>query len=1215
MSINPPTSNNGYVPPASQSPLSVEGHSLNVGLLTCNEGQWSYVSEVIRTQYQARIINNFQMLTRGVWSSPTGIGWQPQRAAVFNSGAAFMDFGVFEDFGGNQTMLFQVGGQVYSYNLATQTETAYNAPLTGLSTSLANLPCMRSFIDQTGQVTPMTIYTNGSIQPVEITGTAAANVLPLPFVGTPLVTNTNPNGGQFDTSYPISTFTVGTMIANYPTAPLTSPGKCCLGNDGNVWFNGLVTGSGIGNISPLGVVTTFAAADPHPTCICNGPDGRLWCGYLSNAIISATTTAGVTTPYTITVTGALDICSDGTFIYVVFGTTSMKQYTTAGTLNSTMTLTHAAYSCFAGPDGRIWTGTNSNFIQATVPAGATTVYTTGLQATASTNQICAGPGGSGNMYFLDAGTNAVGVINTVTGTISEVQTPTNNSQPQGICLGSDNNIWFTYLHSIIARLNVTTNVITEFTGPPSTTTLFGICVGSDSNLWFCEPSGNAIGTMLLGSANLRGIVTGPDNRLWFTEFATQSIAAITTTGTITTYPLPTTTAVSGPIGITTDGTNLWFTAETGNYIGMMTTAGVVTEYALTTAASAPVGICYNSKATGGDGNIWFTEMTNNKIAKIVPPTGGTGTPGTITEYSAGLTANCLPIGICAANGILYFCESATSANKIGSCTTSGTITEFNVPTAAAVPSYIALGSDGRLWFTEASANKIGAMTVPGVFSEYIVPTASSKPEGITLGGDGNMYFTEAAGNNIGKITPIGAISEFAVPVNNAQPFGITNGPDQSIWFTMNGTSEIGNFLYGGSGNWPGVFQLTKKTYSMPLFCAEFNQRMAYFGFAPGSNAAYDVLISNQGSPSRFVTSVPIQATDAVTFTIPGLGLPTGLTSFRLTNTNNQEVLVLGFQRGIAVVMGNGVTSDATTYQATILTKDYGLMSNRAFNQVQNDLYYMSTNGIRTFSNLTVNANLLNAALTFNMQDVIQSIVTLPITGSNLLYNCQAFSVHHRNTLEMQFWFPTITDAVSSTYENQHAIIMNYNVPTPTPQAITPVFSTKSNTAVACGIEFQGVMYGGGYDGILQQHYTGNTYNGVPIPGTIDLALVSGPNIQGNIELRQGEVITEGQNQLFNVTSFFYTKMQDGTMVRTMSPEGVQTIGSPAQGLTILGGSTQFLDWTLGYSAFPSDHIRHVYFEATGEGPYCEFLLTTNGLGQSLDFAALAYVTTMGGLRP
>ena len=1190
------STNQSFPTPASYSPLSIQGHSINEGVLTCNDGQWSNISEVLRTQTQAKTLNNFQMLTRGIWSNPTGIGWQPQRTGTFNHGAAFMDFGVFEDFLGNQTMLFQVGDQVYSYDLTTSVETAYTAPLTALSTSLVNLPCMRSFVDNTGIAAPITVYCNGDIQPVEITGTAAGDVEFMPFLATGNSTTTPPNGGVFGENYSISTLSPGSMIASYPITASGTPYNCCAGPDGNLWYTDF-TNSKIGKITPAGVVTEYATttAASGPWGICVGPDGRLWFTEYNVSKIGAITTAGVITEYAASAANPTGICARGAMVNYITAN-DVWNVTTGGSLISYVAIGNGPwYGICLGPDGAIWIiGAGGAFGRV---AGTTwTNYAANTRANTTGYSIVAGP--DGRVWFADSGTNSIGA-STTTGAVTYYNTPTANSAPWGIMLGSDNNLWFTeQTGNQIGRCTIA-GVITEFGGLPAGSNLEGICSGPDGNAWFCEEGNTAIGTMVIDDANPRGVAAGPDGNLWFTLYATNSIGMLNySTGKITTYPLP--HVLAGPLDICSDGTNLWFTEYLGNRIGKITPAGVITEYSLGATASYPVGICL-----GPDTNLWFTESATSKIGKITPA-------GVITTYAT-TTGSARPWGICADATYLYVCESA--ANNIDRITTAGVQHEYAISTPSSDPLWIALGSDGRVWFTENAGNKIGAMTNAGVITEYVIPTSSSLPEQITAASDGNLYFVESAGNQIGQITTAGVIVEWPVDVNTSGPYGIIDGPDQSIWFTMNDASEIGNFMYGGSGTWPGVFQLTKKTYSKPKYCCYFNNRMAYFGFDSTTNAALDVLISNQGNASEFVNSTPIQATDAISFTIPGLGLPTGMAAFRLTNTNNQEVLLLGYQRGIAVVMGNGTSSDATTFKADILTYEYGLMSNRTFNQIQNDMYFLTTNGIRNFSNLTVNANLLNSNLTYQMQDVISSITTIPIATSNILYNSQAFAVHHRNTLEVQFWFPTTVDGVDdANFQNQHAIIMNYNTGNPVPQQLSPVFSTKNNTEVACGIEFNGVMYGGGYTGILQQHYDGNTYNGAPIQGTINLALINNGNVQQNVQLRQGIVVTEGAQQDFNVLTYFYSKQNDGTLIRTPSPEEMQELKAGVQGLTILG-DVPYTDWTLGYSSFPANHIKHLYFEATGEGPYVEFVLTTNGTNQALDFAGVAYTLTGGGMRP
>lgn len=122
----------------------------------------------------------------------------------------------------------------------------------------------------------------------------------------------------------------------------------------------------------------------------------------------------------------------------------------------------------------------------------------------------------------------------------------------------------------------------------------------------------------------------------------------------------------------------------------------VTEFPIPTAAVNPEGI-----AAGPNGNLWFTELTGNKIGRI---------------------------------------------------THSGSITEFVLPTSQSRPVGITAGPDGNLWFTE-GAGKIGRITIRGSITEFAIPTPKSAPLVIVTGPDGNLWFKVYDGNQIGRIIP------------------------------------------------------------------------------------------------------------------------------------------------------------------------------------------------------------------------------------------------------------------------------------------------------------------------------------------------------------------------------------------------------------------------------------------------------------------------------
>jgi virginiamycin B lyase len=205
---------------------------------------------------------------------------------------------------------------------------------------------------------------------------------------------------------------------------------------------------------------------------------------------------------------------------------------------------------------------------------------------------------------------------------------------------------------------------------------------------------------------------------------------MTPTGQVTLFPVAPGTSPAPGITTGPDG-NLWFTATNLpcdtelpcaerflGLIGRMDTAGRVNGvFVIPTRFADPGRI-----VTGPDGNLWFTEQS------------AIGADGAFTP-------------------------THPAPGKIGRITPSGRITEFTTPTPFSNPAGITIGPDGNLWFTEYSyevrdmpgvqhgGNKIGRITTSGSITEFPVPTPVARADGITAGPDGAVYFTESPGNN------------------------------------------------------------------------------------------------------------------------------------------------------------------------------------------------------------------------------------------------------------------------------------------------------------------------------------------------------------------------------------------------------------------------------------------------------------------------------------
>jgi streptogramin lyase len=312
--------------------------------------------------------------------------------------------------------------------------------------------------------------------------------------------------------------------------------------------------------------------------------------------------------------------------------------------------------------------------------------------------------------------------------ITEYPVTTPNSEPGGITVGPDGNLWFTEFGvGQIGRIT-TGGTVTEFAaaGNPQL-----IVVGSDGQLWFTETTANRIGHMTTSGAfgdfpvinsdpSLVGIAAGSDGNLWFCEAGPGNIGRITTGGTVTEFP------VSGfPLQITAgpDG-DLWYGEYDNAAIGNITTSGVTHDFPTGIPGSTPQGI-----TTGPDGNLWFTDTAVNQIGRMT-------TNGTVTEFPIPTAdANLVAIAV-GPDGNLWFDESHDNANKIGRITPKGVVTEFPVPTSSAGPGLLVAGPDGALWFTEVFANKIGRVAMStlaadtALVDEHEVAGANSNSNGV-----------------------------------------------------------------------------------------------------------------------------------------------------------------------------------------------------------------------------------------------------------------------------------------------------------------------------------------------------------------------------------------------------------------------------------------------------------------------------------------------------
>ena len=357
--------------------------------------------------------------------------------------------------------------------------------------------------------------------------------------------------------------------------------------------------------------------------------------------------------------------------------------------------------------------------------------------------------------------------------------------------------------------------ITEFPLPDGVQGPFQIASGPDGNLWFTVQGARSyIGRITpVGSISLfpvptplgypAGITAGPDGNLWFTETQGNKIGRLSPwpPNELTEFPLPTPNSQPAGIAAGPDG-NLWFceTSFGNSKIGRISPAGAITEFDVPTADGSPQPI------TGLDGNLWFTYSSPNarRIGRITPAGAVTEIPFPPEVLTKVFVLNGIARG---PDGNLWSLGKAFDGHdQLVRVTPAGAFSMFPIPTQFSEASVISAGPDGNLWFVEENGGKLARATTSGTVTEFQIPTPASSA-GITTGPDGNVWFTEFYPvNQIARVN----LQPLLTALSPAKVWvGLRNGDDAGLRLDLlaevfvNGTrvgrGQLNNVNGGGSG--------------------------------------------------------------------------------------------------------------------------------------------------------------------------------------------------------------------------------------------------------------------------------------------------------------------------------------------------------------------------------------------------------------------------------
>jgi streptogramin lyase len=457
----------------------------------------------------------------------------------------------------------------------------------------------------------------------------------------------------------------------------------------------------------------------------------------------------------------------------------------------------------AGTDQNIWftlssNGGNIGMINPLNPGAGVTQYAIPTY-NSGPGPIAAGP--DGNYWFFEEAGDQFGVINPISGQITEIPLlTTTNPQVEGITAGPNGTVWFTEFNTDqIGMINTANDQIAEFPVITPGAEPYGIVQGPDGNIWFTEAGANQVGMInptthvmqefpidSSGNDEAEGIAVGPDDNLWFTLAGTDEIGVMnpTTGAMVTEHPVTTANAKPDAIALGPAKGAMWFTESGANQIATISTTGTVTEFAAYGSNSTPIGL-----APGSDGGMWYVESNQVGIERLKA--------GTSTSYPYAVTKTGAAFGIAPdSQGNLWFAQEGADQVGVFSPATD-TSTEEAVPISKAAPLNVAQGPDPNMWFTEFGptwpSDHIGTIdSLTGQITETGVAPFPAQPYDIVYDPvDGNLYFTEWAANFIGRINPTtGAGSEYSIPTPKAFPEMITVDASGNVWFLEPSVKQI-----------------------------------------------------------------------------------------------------------------------------------------------------------------------------------------------------------------------------------------------------------------------------------------------------------------------------------------------------------------------------------------------------------------------------------------
>ena len=217
------------------------------------------------------------------------------------------------------------------------------------------------------------------------------------------------------------------------------------------------------------------------------------------------------------------------------------------------------------------------------------------------------------------------------------------------------------------------------------------------------------------------IAAGPDGSVWFSIDLSDVSAGCATDASSSCHRHQVDRAVG--LAVAPDG-SAWFTDNAAHSISRVAVSGEVTRIPLDTPS-----VRLGRLAVGGNGTVWFAEGTGYSISEI--------RDGKLNRHYYDSPRGG-PYGVAVGpDGTAW--ASLQSGDQIVRVGTDGAIKAFDLPSAASVPSDVAIGPDDAVWFLEYRTNTIGRL-VGEAIQEFRVGERAAALSGLAVAPDGSVWF-------------------------------------------------------------------------------------------------------------------------------------------------------------------------------------------------------------------------------------------------------------------------------------------------------------------------------------------------------------------------------------------------------------------------------------------------------------------------------------------